>query len=296
MSFDSIDHDQSYIHKFMHFKMLSKDEEEHLAKEWREYRNEDALHTLIKSYTRLVVGMACKLKRYGIPIADLIQEGNIGLITAAEKFNPNEHHNARFSTYARWWIRASQQRYILQNWSIVRMGMTTNNKQLFFNLDRLKTQLFSLTTNHLDDNQTQEISSSLEISTSEISEMEKRLHSADLSLNAHVKNTDGTSTDTLEDFIPDTESTPEEACSTNETQGFITKTLHNALDILSERDRYIIEHVYLKDPAMNLSEIGRKFGISRERARQLSKRALRKMHYFLTHTDHVSPSDLKTNY
>ncbi len=294
MSFDFLDPDQSYVHKFMHFKMLSKDEEEHLAKEWRAYHNEDALHTLIKSYTRLVVSMACKLKRYGIPIADLIQEGNIGLITAAEKFNPTEHDNTRFSTYAKWWIRASQQRYILQNWSIVRMGMTTNNKQLFFNLDRLKTQLFSLTTDHLDSDQTQEMAHSLDISSYEISEMEKRLHLADLSLNAIVKN-DGGSKDTLEDFIPDTDNTPEEECATKETLDIITKTLHDALNILSERDRYIIEHVYLKDTGMNLSEIAKKFGISRERSRQLSKRALRKMHYFLTHTEHVSPRDLKTS-
>lgn len=296
MSFDFPDNDQSYVHKFMHFKMLSQDEEEHLAKEWREYLNENALHTLIKSYTRLVVSMAFKLKKYGIPIADLIQEGNIGLITAAGKFNPTEHHNARFSTYARWWIKASQQRYILQNWSIVRMGMTTNNKQLFFNLERLKMQLCHLSTEHLDDGQTQKISKSLDISRHEIFEMEKRLSSADLSLSATVKNTDGTSKETLENFIPDTENTPEEEYSINETLHVITKTLHGALNVLSERDRYIIEHVYLKDPAMNLSEIGKKFGISRERSRQLSKRALRKMHYFLTHTEHISPRDLKTNY
>ncbi|PIZ33407.1 MAG: RNA polymerase factor sigma-32 [Alphaproteobacteria bacterium CG_4_10_14_0_8_um_filter_37_21] len=296
MFFDAKDLDQTYVHKFMHFKMLSKNEEEHLAKEWREYRNEDALHTLIKAYTRLVVGMACKLKRYGIPIADLIQEGNIGLITAAEKFNPKEHHNARFSTYARWWIKASQQKYILQNWSIVRMGMTTNNKQLFFNLDRLKTQLFSITTDHLEEHQAQEIADTLEISTNEVSEMEKRLNAADLSLNAIVKNADGRNKETLEDFIPDTDTTQEEKCSQSEIQGVINKTLYSALNILSERDRYIIEHVYLKDPGMNLSEVGKKLGISRERSRQLSKRALRKMHYFLTHTEHVSPRDLKTTY
>ena len=293
MSFDSTDYDQSYVHKFMHFKMLTKDEEEYLAREWREYRNAEALHTLIKSYTRLVVGMAYKLKKYGIPIADLIQEGNIGLITAAEKFNPNMHHNARFSTYAKWWIRASQQKYILQNWSIVRMGMTTTNKQLFFNLDRLKTNLFQITTDHLDREQTQQIADSLEISSHAISEMEKRLYAADLSLNGVIKNSNSTSKN-LEDFIPDTENTPEEECTINQTIMMITQTLSGALNILSDRDRYIIEHAYLKDPPKNLSEIGKKFGISRERTRQLSKRALRQMQYFLTHTAHVSPCDLKT--
>jgi RNA polymerase sigma-32 factor len=295
MFFDSTDYDQSYVQKLMHFKMLTHDEEEYLAREWREYRNADALHTLIKSYTRLVVGMAYKLKKYGIPIADLIQEGNIGLITAAEKFNPNKYHNARFSTYAKWWIKAMQQKYILQNWSIVRMGMTTTNKQLFFNLERLKTHLFQITTDHLNIEQTKQLADSLAISSNAISEMEKRLSLVDLSLSGTVKNSNNTGQNLLENFIPDTENTPEEECVINQTINVMVKTLEGALSILSDRERYIIEHIYLKDPPCNLLEIGQKFGISRERTRQLSKRALRKMNHFLTYTAHVSSCDLKIN-
>lgn len=279
--------DQVYIRKFMASHMLTQEEEENLAQRWRLHRDEAAFHALITAYTRLVVGMASKLSVYGVPMSDLVQEGNIGLIIAAEKFDP-KHFKVRFSAYAKWWIKASQQKYILQNWSIVRMGYTNNNKQLFFNLDRMRRELESLNTDHMPDEIRSELSKKMKIAVKDIEEVEKRLFGSDLSLNSHVTMSTGETEETLGDFIADESENQEDILSKVQYETMIRDALYSALQTLTKRERFVIYHAYIQEPPKNNVEISIIMGISRERVRQISKRALRKVHrYIATKESHL---------
>lgn len=276
----------------MNIQMLDRDEELKLAQEWRDYKDEESLHKLIRAYTRLVVSMAFQFRRYDLPIADIIQEGNIGLIIAAEKYRPDEH-DARFSTYARWWIKACQQTYILKNWSIVRMGLTKSNKQLFFNLERLKQHLLNINTETMNPDDRSFIAKTLNVSVFDVETMEKRLSQNDLSLDVPIFSLLQPSHETYVDSIPDNGPNPEEFSSLNESIQEKSKLIESALNALSERERYIVRNFYLSESPLSIRDISLEIGLSRERVRQVLSAALKKMHFFLVHDHHLSKEDIE---
>jgi RNA polymerase sigma-32 factor len=262
-----------YIRNAMEEPLLEREHELHLATLWKEKRDEKALHELVRSYTRLVVAIAAKFKNYGLPMGDLIQEGNIGLMEAAARFEPELGN--RFSTYATWWIRAQIQDYVLRNWSIVRTGTTASQKSLFFNLRRLRAQIHGQSArDFLDEDAKQRIATELNVSVKEVGEMEARMNGGDQSLNSPL-GLDGASE--FQDFLPDQAPTPEEVVigmRDNATRG---KWLNDALTELSPRERTIIQKRQMTDQVVTLEDLGRQLGISKERVRQLEQRAMGKL-------------------
>lgn len=253
---------------------LERDEEMDLAVRWAENKDQDALHKLTQAHMRLVVSLAFKFKRYGLPTADLIQEGHIGLLEAAARFEPARE--VRFSTYATWWIRASMQDYILRNWSIVRGGTSSNQKSLFFNLRRLRSQIAK------NDNITNsqelyaELARALKVSEKDVANMDARFSGPDFSLNAPVSDdSDGNSE--RQDFLVSEEKLPEENVSDMIDGERESGWLHQAVGILNERERRIIDARRLQERGATLEELGEELGISKERVRQIEAKALEKM-------------------
>jgi RNA polymerase sigma-32 factor len=261
-----------YIRHTMAAPILDKGHEQDLARAWRDHKDEKALHELIESYTRLVVAMAHKFKHYGLPLSDLIQEGNIGLLYAANRFEADR--DIRFSTYASWWIRSSMQDYILRNWSIVRTGSTSAQKSLFFNLRRLRARIegaageFGLT-NH----GRTEISKALGVSIKDVESMEGRL-GGDQSLNIKIAND---SDDEYGEFLADDRPTPEDIVIGMKDAESRSKWLASALNQLSSREQKIIRDRHLKYETVTLEDLGKELGISKERVRQLEFRAMEKL-------------------
>lgn len=273
--------DLHYVREVMEEPLLSREEEVVLTKAWAEDRDEKALHILIRSYSRLVITAAIKFRHYGLPIGDLIQEGNIGLMIAAEKFDPDRE--VRFSTYAKWWVRSCIQDYILRNWSIVRTGCTSAQKQLFFNLRRLRAQLADVTAENMSSEEKKLIADTLHVTIRDVEDMESRIAAHDLSLSNSL-NED--SNEDWVDTILDNSPSPEE-----ETVEVFDATvrhhwLESAMRKLPIRERAIIYHRHLNDPPTTLEAIGKSLNISKERVRQLEARALRKMRQHLTDNIH----------
>ena len=264
---------KKYIHTSMNAPMLERDDELELARQWRDNKNETALHTLIQSYTRLVVSIAHKFKNYGLPLGDLIQEGNIGLMEAAARFEPAREN--RFSTYATWWIRAQIQDYVLRNWSIVRTGTTSAQKSLFFNLRRLRAQIEGQATkDSLDEENIGKIATELGVKKKDVRKMEMRMMSGDQSLNNTVSGeTQSEWISLLEDDAPN----PEEIVIGMKNAQSRSKWLSDAIDQLNPREQTIIRERRLNEQAVTLEDLGKELGISKERVRQLEKRALGKI-------------------
>ena len=262
-----------YIRHAMDEPLLEREHELDLATRWKDKRDEKALHELVRSYTRLVVAVAAKFKNYGLPMGDLIQEGNIGLMEAAARFEPELGN--RFSTYATWWIRAQIQDYVLRNWSIVRTGTTAHQKSLFFNLRRLRAKIDGQAArDYLDDDAREQIAKELGVSVKEVSEMESRMNGGDQSLNSPL-GIDGESE--FQDFLADPTPNPEEVVigmRDNATRG---KWLNDALGELSPRERTIIQKRQMADSVVTLEDLGKQLGISKERVRQLEQRAMDKL-------------------
>jgi RNA polymerase sigma-32 factor len=262
-----------YIRNAMHEPMLEKDHELELARRWKDEQDEQALHELVRSYTRLVVAIAAKFKNYGLPLGDLIQEGNIGLMEAAARFDPTLEN--RFSTYATWWVRAQIQDYVLRNWSIVRTGTTSSQKSLFFNLRRLRAKIDGQSVrDFLDNDAIESISKELGVKPKEVMEMESRMNGGDQSLNNTVGETGESE---WQDFLADQTPGPEEIVIGMKDNATRSNWLNAALSELSPREQTIIRERKMNDDVVTLEDLGKQLGISKERVRQLEHRAMDKL-------------------
>lgn len=270
--------DYEFVRQLMKAPLLDQEEEKRLAIAWRDHKDEEAMHKLVQSFSRLVVSIAIRFRYYGVSLSDLIQEGNIGLLCAAERFDPER--NVRFSTYAKWWIRATIQDYVLRNWSIVRAGSTSAQKQLFFNLKRLKQQLLGIANELLSMEDKKQIALTLQVSLKDVEDMEKRLLTQDLSLSAPVNDY---MDQEWQEFIPDERPDPEITTSTAKNAISQKEILKEALEKLDERERYVVTHRRLMDNPFTLEELGKNLNVSKERIRQIEARALRKMRHVLLH-------------
>ena len=273
----TVDHDNRYIQRVMRQDLLGRGQELQLARNWRDRRDEKSLHTLVMAYTRLVVAIAARFRHYGLPMADLIQEGNVGIMQAANRFDLNR--DVRFSTYAVWWIRAAVQDHILRNWSIVRTGTTAAHKSLFFKLRHLRARINGAEGEVMTDAARQQIADSIGVQVSDVAYMEGRLSGADTSLDAPV----GEDGDVRRvDLLADTRANPEEISMANSDGRKLNYWLGAALRNLSPREREIILRRRLSDEAETLEHLGDDLGVSKERVRQLEIRALHKMRTLIT--------------
>jgi len=263
----------TFIKASMREPLLSRDHEFDLARSWREEGKEDALHELVRAYTRLVVSTASRFRNYGLPMGDLVQEGNVGLMQAAARFEPDRE--VRFSTYAAWWIRSAMQDYILRNWSIVRTGTTAAQKSLFFNLRRLRAKIEDASNNGaLTQAGRHKIATELKVDVHEVEAMEMRLSGADQSLNSPISDS---GEDDWQDFLADQRPSPEDVVIGMRDSTTRSKWLAEALGELSPRERTIIAQRRLRDDGATLEELGRELGVSKERVRQLEHRAMLKL-------------------
>lgn len=273
--------DLTYVREVMREPILSREHELELATAWHDNHDEKALHEIIRSYSRLVVSAAVRFRHYGLPMGDLIQEGNIGLMQAAARFEPER--GVRFSTYAKWWIRSSIQDYVLRNWSIVRTGSTTAQKQLFFNLRRLRAQLLNVTTETMQPQDRKQIADDLHVSIRDVEDMENRLAAHDLSLsNSMGEDSNEEWIDSLADTRPNPETVAFDLFDTTVRKHWIQSALHK----LTVRERQIILSRHLSESPMTLEAVGGVMSISKERVRQLEARALRKMRFHLLKNIH----------
>jgi RNA polymerase sigma-32 factor len=264
---------RNLIRTAMKAPYLDRDEEHALAVRWRCQGDQEALHQITTAHMRLVISMAGKFRTFGLSIGDLIQEGHVGLLEAAARFEPDRE--VRFSTYATWWIRASMQDYILRNWSIVRGGTSSAQKALFFNLRRLRARL-AQTSGRLPDGAIyREISSELGVSEADVAMMDSRLSGPDTSLNAPLVDESG-SADRL-DFLVSNDPLPDEIAEDIIDIERRSDWLHNALGVLNPRELKIIQERRLQEEGATLESLGVTLGISKERVRQIESRALAKL-------------------
>jgi len=261
---------------------LLREEEYELAVKWKEHSDQDALHKITSAHMRLVISMASKFRHFGLSMNDLIQEGHVGLLEAAARFEPERE--VRFSTYATWWIRASIQDYILRNWSIVRGGTSSAQKALFFNLRRLRARLSQGSESLTGAAMYREIATALKVSESDVALMDSRLSGPDSSLNAPLMEDDSGSSD-RQDFLVAKDPLPDEMVSTSIDDERRVIWLKSALDVLSERELKIIRERRLQDDGATLEALGAKLGISKERVRQIETRALEKLRAALLQTN-----------
>jgi RNA polymerase sigma-32 factor len=261
----------TYIKASMKVPMLSRDNEFDLARKWREKQDTASLHALVRAYTRLVIALAGRFRHYGLPAGDLVQEGNVGLMQAAARFEPDR--DVRFSTYAAWWIRSAMQDYVLRNWSIVRTGTTAAQKSLFFNLRRLRARIEEASGESLSREGRQRIADELKVELADVEMMDMRLGGADQSLNAPLSGGDGEG----QDFLPDRRPTPEDVVIGLRDGAARSRWLAEALGELSPRERTIIRVRRLSEEGATLEELGRTLGVSKERVRQLERRAMVKL-------------------
>jgi RNA polymerase sigma-32 factor len=262
----------SYLKEIRRFPMLNAEEEQVLAARWRELGDGGAAHKLLTSHLRFVAKIANGYRGYGFPTSDLISEGNIGLIQALERFDPDK--GVRFSTYAGWWIKAAIQAYILRTWSLVKIGTTVNQKRLFFNLSKTKRRLLTLQEGDLRPDEVTLVANRLRVTEQDVIEMNRRL-SGDVSLNAPL-NVEG---DPIEwqDRLIDESSDQESRLAERDDLATRKKALALALTALDNRERCIFEARRLIDPPFSLAELATKFGISRERVRQIEERAFKRV-------------------
>ena len=273
---------RQFIRTAMEAPFLAREEERGLAVRWKDERDERALHRLISAHMRLVIALAGRFRHYGLPMADLVQEGHVGLMEAAARFEPER--DVRFSTYATWWIRASIQDYILRNWSIVRGGTSSAQKALFFNLRRLRARLSQGSESLSGTAMYREIATALKVSEGDVALMDSRLSGPDSSLNAPLIEDESGSAD-RQDFLVSDAPLPDEMVSTSIDDERRVTWLNSALDVLSERELKIIRERRLQDDGATLEALGTKLGISKERVRQIETRALEKLRTALLETN-----------
>jgi len=261
-----------YLAEIKKFPILSPEEEYMLAKRWREHGDTEAAAKLVNSHLRLVAKIAMGYRGYGLPVSELISEGNVGMMQAVKRFDPDR--GFRLATYAMWWIRASIQEYILHSWSLVKMGTTAAQKKLFFNLRKIKGQLQAIEEGDLSPENVKAVAERLNVPEADVISMNRRLASQDHSLNAPLKiDGDGEWQDWL---VDDTES-QEIALADRQELGKRQKLLSQALGSLNERERHILTQRRLRDEPTTLEDLSQEYGISRERVRQIEVRAFEKL-------------------
>ena len=262
-----------YLSEIRKFPMLAKDEEFMLAKRWQEHQDPDAAHQLVTSHLRLVAKIAMGYRGYGLPIGEVISEGNVGLMQAVKKFDPDK--GFRLATYAMWWIRASIQEYILRSWSLVKMGTTAAQKKLFFNLRKAKSEIAALQEGDLRPDQVSQIATKLGVLDEEVISMNRRLAGGDASLNSPLRSD---SEAEWQDWLVD-EDTPsqESVVAEAEEKNIRMSLLEEAMTELSDRERHILTERRLKDEPTTLEELAAQYGVSRERVRQIEVRAFEKL-------------------
>jgi len=261
-----------YLQEIRKFPMLEPDEEFMLAKRWQEHEDTEAAHRLVTSHLRLVAKIAMGYRGYGLPVSELISEGNVGMMQAVKRFDPDR--GFRLATYAMWWIRAAIQEYILHSWSLVKMGTTAAQKKLFFNLRKVKGQLQAIEDGDLPPETVTEIATQLDVSEQDVINMNRRLASPDHSLNAPLRQ-DGEGE--WQDWLVDEEQSHEIQIADREELGKRRKLLTDAMAHLNERERHILTERRLREEPTTLEDLSQHYGISRERVRQIEVRAFEKL-------------------
>jgi len=262
-----------YLAEIRRFPMLEPQEEYMLARRWREHGDRDAAHRLVTSHLRLVAKIAMGYRGYGLPIGEVISEGNVGLMQAVKRFEPEK--GFRLATYAMWWIRASIQEYILRSWSLVKMGTTANQKKLFFNLRKAKSQISALEEGDLRPDQVATIATRLGVTEQDVVDMNRRM-SGDASLNAPLR-AEGEGGGEWQDWLVDESASQESILVEQEESDNRMAALRSALLVLNERERRIFQARRLQDEPVTLEELSEEFNISRERVRQIEVRAFEKV-------------------
>jgi len=263
-----------YLREIRKFPLLEKNEEYILAKSWKEHGDLDAAHKLVTSHLRLVAKIAMGYRGYGLPLADLIAEGNVGMMQAVKKFDPER--GFRLATYAMWWIRAAIQEYVLHSWSLVKIGTTAAQKKLFFNLRRLKGEMKAIEDGDLSAEQVKEISQRLDVPEEEVVNMNRRLAGGDQSLNASPR-ADEEGTSEWQDWLVDPGESQETRLGRHEELGQRQKLLARAMDSLNPREREVIAARRLDENPATLEDLSQRFKVSRERVRQIEVRAFEKL-------------------
>ena len=262
-----------YLAEIRKFPMLKPEEEFMFAKSWREHGDVEAAHRLVTSHLRLVAKIAMGYRGYGLPLGEVISEGNVGLMQAVKKFEPDK--GFRLATYAMWWIRAAIQEYILRSWSLVKMGTTAAQKKLFFNLRRMKSQMQALEEGDLKPEQVATIAHKLAVTDQEVIDMNRRMSGPDASLNAPVG---GEGDSEWQDWLADDNAENQESTMAESEELSLRRSLlETALDELNDRERHIITERRLKDEPVTLEELSKEYGVSRERVRQIEVRAFEKL-------------------
>jgi len=261
-----------YLEEIRRFPMLEPQDEFILAKRWREHGDRDAAHKLVTSHLRLVAKIAMGYRGYGLPISEVISEGNVGLMQAVKRFEPDK--GFRLATYAMWWIKAAIQEYILRSWSLVKMGTTANQKKLFFNLRKAKSKISALEEGDLRPDQVKLIAKRLGVTEQDVIDMNRRL-GGDVSLNAPIRE-DGDSGE-WQDWLVDEVSDQEDRLVADQESDNRKKALGEALTVLNDRERRIFEARRLADDPITLEDLAAEFGVSRERVRQIEVRAFEKV-------------------
>jgi RNA polymerase sigma-32 factor len=261
-----------YLQEIKKFPILTAEEEYMLAKRYKEHDDTKAAHKLVTSHLRLVAKIAMGYRGYGLPVTDLISEGNVGIMQAVKKFDPER--GFRLATYAMWWIRAQIQEYVLHSWSLVKIGTTAAQKKLFFNLKKLKNQLSSIDSGDLSPENAREIASRLNVKEAEVLDMNNRLFSGDQSLNTKVGDEGDTE---WQDMIIDSNDTQDNILEHTNEFTYRKKIFIQALDVLNDREKEIISLRKLRDKPVKLEELSKKFNISRERVRQIEEKAFEKL-------------------
>jgi RNA polymerase sigma-32 factor len=261
-----------YLQQIKKFPMLTEKQEVSLAKKWRDKGDTSAAHELVTSHLRLVAKIAMGYRGYGLPVTELISEGNIGLMQAVKKYDPDK--GFRLATYEMCWIRAAIQEYVLKSWSLVKIGTTAAQKKLFFNLKKLKGKLSDYNEGSLKPHQVTEIASQLNVSEKEVSEMEGRMSGNDYSLNA-VVSADGQ--EEWQEWLVDEDADHEVKIAEKEEVTKRKELLSKAIDVLNEREKYIIQGRKLSEEPKTLEELSKEYNISRERIRQIEERAFQKL-------------------
>ena len=261
-----------YLQEIKKFPMLTAEEEYMLAKRYKEHGDSDAAHKLVTSHLRLVAKIAMGYRGYGLPVTDLISEGNVGIMQAVKRFDPEK--GFRLATYAMWWIRAQIQEYVLHSWSLVKIGTTAAQKKLFFNLRKIKNQLTSIDSGNLSPENVREIATRLEVKEGEVIDMENRLFTSDQSLNVKI----GEEHDTeLQDLIEDKQETHDRIIENKDELNYRRSLFSKAFKVLNEREKEIIKLRKLSENPLKLEDLSKKYKISRERVRQIEEKALEKL-------------------
>ncbi len=266
-----------YLSEIRKFPLLEPQEEYMLAKRWREHQDPEAAHRLVTSHLRLVAKIAMGYRGYGLPVSEIVSEGNVGLMQAVKRFEPDR--GFRLATYAMWWIRAAIQEYILRSWSLVKMGTTAAQKKLFFNLRKVKSKINALEEGDLRPDQVADIAKKLAVPEEEVVNMNRRLSAPDSSLNAPLRSDSETE---WQDWLADEAIDQETQLANAEELHERHELLMTALGELTERERDIIEARRLRDEPATLEELSQKYGVSRERVRQIEVRAFEKLQQQMT--------------